>query len=76
MLVPTEVSQQIETILITYKSLIMYADPICFSNASPSMTQTLQTVQNSDLREASTGCVKMTSIDHLQEETKVLPVHD
>ena len=53
----------------------MYAAPIWFPNTSPSLIQKLQTIQNSALCIA-TGCVKMTSIDHLHEETKMLPVHD
>ena len=44
-------------------------------NTSPSLVQKLQAIQNSALRIA-TGCVKMTSIDHLFEETKMLPVQD
>ena len=42
---------------------------------SPSLTQKLQTIQNSALRIA-TGCVKMASIDHLHEETEMLPVQE
>ena len=50
-----------------------YAAPIWITNTSPSLIQKLQTIQNSALRIA-TGCVKMTSIGHLHEETKMLPV--
>ena len=53
--------------------LFMYAAPIWFPNASPSLTQKLHNIQNSALRTA-TGCVNMTSIDHLHEETKMLPI--
>jgi len=53
----------------------MYAAPIWFHNTSPSHIQKLQTIQNSALRIA-TGCVKMTSVDHLHEETEMLHVKD
>ena len=75
----TNWGQQKETILITYKSLIrslfMYAAPIWFPNTSPSLVQKLQTIQNSALRIA-TGCVRMASVDHLHEETEMLPVQE
>ena len=71
--------QQKETLLITFKSLIRslftYATPIWFPNASPSSIQKLQRIQNSALR-ISTGCVKMSPIDHLHAETLTLPVHN
>ena len=54
--------------------LFMYAALIWFPISS-SLIQKLQTVQNSDLHIA-TGCVRMTPIDHLHEETKMLPVQD
>ena len=67
------------TIPITYKShiwsLFMYAAPIWFPIISPFLIEKLQTIQNSVLRIA-TGCVKMTSIDHLHGETEMLPVQD
>ena len=53
----------------------MYAAPIWFPNTSPSLVQKLQTIQNSALRIA-TGCVRMASIDHLHEETEMLPVQE
>ena len=72
----THWGQQKETILITYmfliQSLFMHAAPIRFPNTSPSLIQKLQ---NSALRIA-TSCVKTTFIDHLHEETKMLPVKD
>ena len=71
--------QHMETIVITYKSIIRslftYASPIWFPNSSPSSIQKLQTIQNSALRIA-TGCVKMCPTDHLHAETHVLPVKD
>ena len=75
----TNWGQQTETILITYislvRSLFMYATPIWFRNTSPSPIQKFQTIQNSALC-ITTGCVKMTAINHLQDETKILPVQD
>ena len=60
------------SILITYKSLIWslsnHAAPIRFPNASSSMFRKLQTLQNTAPRVAS-GCVKMTSIDHLSDNS-------
>ena len=55
--------------------LFMRAAPIRLPNTSRSVIQKLQTSQNSALRIA-TGSVKMTSIDHFQEETKMFPVED
>ena len=57
------------------RSLFMYAALIWFPNTSPSLIQKLQTIQNSALH-ITTDCVKMISIDHLREETKMLPVQD
>ena len=75
----TSWGQQRETILITFKSLIRsivtYAAPIWYPNASPSNIQKLQSLQNSALRIA-TGCVKMTDPHHLHTETQTLPVSD
>ena len=53
----------------------MYAAPIWFPNISPSLIQKLQAIQNSALH-IVTGSVKMTIVDHLHEETKMLPVQD
>ena len=58
-----------------YRSLFIHDAPIRFPNTSSSLIQKLQTLKNSAQREAI-SCVKITSIDHLPEETKVLPVHD
>ena len=69
--------QQVETLVITYKSLIRslfsYAAPVWFPNITTASLDKLQVVQNSALRIA-TGCVKRTDVHHLHEETKVLPV--
>ncbi|KAF2350571.1 Reverse transcriptase domain [Trinorchestia longiramus] len=71
--------QQKETITLTYKALInsivTYAAPIWFSNASPSPIAKLQTIQNAALRIAS-GSHKMASASYLHRETGVLPVAD
>ena len=75
----TSWGQSKETLIITYKSLIhslfTYAAPTWFPNTSPSYIQKLQRIQNTALR-ISTGCVKMSPIDHLHAETQVLPVQD
>ena len=65
--------------MVTYKSLIQslftYACPVWFPNSSRLNIKKLRTVQNHALRTA-TGCVRMSSIDHLHAETKILPVSD
>ncbi|KAF2349061.1 Reverse transcriptase domain [Trinorchestia longiramus] len=70
---------QKETIALTYKALInsivTYAAPIWFPNASPLSIAKLQTIQNAALRIAS-GSHKMASASHLRRETGVLPVAD
>ncbi|KAF2348308.1 Reverse transcriptase domain [Trinorchestia longiramus] len=70
---------QKETIAVTYKafinSIVTYAAPIWFPNASPSSIARLQTIQNAALRKAS-GSHKMASASHLHRETGVLPVAD
>ena len=68
-----------ETLLVTFKSLIKslytYAAPAWFPNSQPTAINKLQIVQNAAVRIA-TGCVKMTSIDHLHAEAAVLPVRN
>ena len=75
----TRWGQQMETIVITYKSLIgsllTYLAPVWLPHISATNLQRLQVVQNNCLR-AATGCVRGTSVHHLHEETKVLPVAD
>jgi hypothetical protein len=46
---------------------------ICFGVCSDSSWRSLQTVQNEAMR-ISTGCYMMAGIDHLHQETKVLPI--
>ncbi|KAF2355087.1 Ribonuclease H domain [Trinorchestia longiramus] len=71
--------QQKETITLTFKALInsivTYAAPIWFPNASPSSIAKLQTIQNVALRIAS-GSHKMASASHLHRETGLLPLTD
>ena len=66
-----------ETILLTYKSVcrsvLEYGVPIWSPLISPTNWEKLQRVQNQALRIA-TGCLQMSSIDHLHQETKVLPL--
>ena len=79
LLTGTNWGQQKETILVTFKSLIgslfTYAAPIWYANTSFSSINRLQVIQNTALRIA-TGCVKMTPIDHLHTEAKVLKVDE
>ena len=71
--------QQKETIIATNKSLIeslfSFAAPIWYPNASRTSIQKLQTIQNSALRLA-TGCLMMTSIDHLHMEAELMTVRE
>lgn len=68
-----------ETLLTTYKtigrSVVNYAAPVWSPRVSDTQWRKLQTCQNSALR-TITGCVKMSSIQHLHEETKVLTVKE
>ena len=69
--------QDKDTLLTTYKAIcrstLEYAAPIWAPAISESNWTRLQSVQNQALRTA-TGCLAMTSIDHLHQESKVLPV--
>ena len=69
--------QDKETLLLTYKatcrSTLEYACPVWAPCISPTSWDRLQTVQNHALRVA-TGCLTKSSIDHLHEESKVLPI--
>ena len=77
LLTGTSWGQQKETLVATFKSLVgslfTYAAPIWFPNTSRHSINRLQTIQNSALRIA-TGCVRMTPIDHLHAEARVLRV--
>ena len=57
------------------RSLLIYAAPIWFHNASSSQVQKLQAIQISSLV-VTTVCVKITSVDHLHEDTKMNPIQD
>ncbi len=66
-----------EVIINTYKatgqSLLNYCCPIWTPSLSKTSWQSLQVAQNNALRIA-TGCHRMTNIDHLHDETKVMKV--
>ena len=69
--------QDKETMTISYKavgrSVANYAAPVWTPNLKPTGFQKIQTAQNNALR-TITGCHKMASIDHLHEETNILPI--
>ena len=69
--------QQKETILMTYKaigrSVANYGAPVWSTNASITSIGKIQIAQNEALRIA-TGSHKMSSIDHLHNETEMLTV--
>ena len=66
-----------ETLLMTYKAVVRskleYGAAVITPTLSESNIEKLQKVQNSALR-TITGCHAMTHIDHLHQETSVLPV--
>ena len=68
---------QQETLLNSYKafvqSVLEYACPVWTPAAAPSTIENLQKVQNAALRVA-TGCTTMSSIQHLHDECKILPI--
>ena len=68
-----------KTLLFTYKalgrSIANYAAPVWSTNASDTSLGNIQRTQNEALR-IITGSHKMSSIDHLYSETKMLPVED
>ena len=69
--------QDQETLLITYKSIcrsvLEYGCPVWAPVISETSWTNLQRVQNQALRVA-TGSLLMAGIDHLHQETKVLPI--
>ena len=75
----TNWGQQNKTLLMTYTALgrliANYAAPVWSTNASESNIGKIQRVQNEALR-IITGSHKMSSIDHLHSETKMLQVED
>lgn len=68
-----------ETLTTTYKSIgrpiANYGAPIFTPQLCNTNWQKLQTTQNASLR-IITGCHKMSNVDHLHQETKVLPIKD
>ena len=75
----TNWGQQKETLLMTYKalerSIANYAAPVWSINASETNISKIQRAQNEALR-IITGSHKMSSIDHIHSETKMLQVED
>ena len=71
--------QDKETLVITYKSIcrsvLEYGAPIWAPAISQTSWSKLQNVQNQALRTA-TGCLLMSGIDHIHQETKVLPIKE
>ena len=78
-LVGTNWGQQKETLLLIYKafgrSIDNYAAPVWSINASDTSLEKIQLTQNDALR-IITGSHKLSSIDHLHSETKMLLVKD
>ena len=68
-----------ETLVTTYKaigrSILNYCAPIWSPTLSDSNWKALQPAQNTALRTAL-GCTKMTDIDQLHNETKIMKVKD
>ena len=68
-----------ETLVMSYKSIgrsvLEYGNPIWSPILADNHWKNLQVVQNKALKIA-TGCHRITSMDHLHQETKVLPVKD
>ena len=75
----TNLGQQKETLLLTYKalgrSIANYAAPVTSTNASDTSLEKIQRTHNEALR-IITGSHKMSSIDHLHSKTKMLLVKD
>ena len=78
-LVGTSWGQQKETLLMTYKAvgrlIINYASPVWSTNLCDTNYRTIQYTQNEALR-ISTGCYKMSSVDHLHAEAHILKVKE
>ena len=69
--------KQKETLVATYKAVMRptleYASSIWSPMASPTSINKLQVMQNAALR-ACTGCPHDTNIQHLHDETNILPI--
>ena len=76
-LTSTTWGKQKETLLVTYKTLtrpiLEYGATIFSPTIKPTLTNKLQTVQNTALRTA-TGCTADTNTQHLHDETETLPI--
>ena len=68
-----------EIIVNTYKaigrSVLNYGSPVWTPSLSKTNWDELQRAQNSALRVA-TGCIKMSQVSHLHQETNILPVKE
>ena len=75
----TSWGQQKKTLLITYKavgrSIISYAAPVWSTNLRNTNYRNIQYTQNEALRIA-TSCHKMSSVDHLHVEAKMLKIRE
>ena len=71
--------QQKETLLMTYKAvgrlIINYAAPVWSTNLRDTNYRNIQYTQNEALK-ISTGCHKMSSVDHLHAEANMLKVRE
>ena len=71
--------QQKETLLMTYKavgrSIINYATPVWSTNLLDTIYRNIQYTRN-DALAISTGCRKMSSVDHLHVEAEMLKVRE
>ena len=71
--------KQRDTLMATYKAVMRPALDDAFSIWSPLASSTsinkLQVMQNEALRTA-TGCTQDTNIQHLHDETLILPIHE
>ena len=69
--------KQKETLVATYKAVMRptleYASSIWSLMASPTSINKLQVMQNTALI-ACTGCTHDTNIQHMHDETKILPI--
>ncbi|KAM7349824.1 uncharacterized protein ACRADG_008603 isoform 1-T6 [Cochliomyia hominivorax] len=68
-----------ETLLATYKTICRpvanYAVPVWTPSLCDTQWKNIQNCQNAALR-TITGCLQMSSIHHLHEETKILPIRE
>ena len=68
-----------ETLMATYKAVMRQSLEYAFSIWSPLASSTsinkMQVMQNAALRTA-TGCTQGTNIQHMHDETLILPIHE